>query len=158
MRNAHNSSSRGVFGDMASLLEHLPHYQEPAALILLKGHLLIEELLRGYIDRKLPNAAEFKHEQFLFAKVLMLCRALTPPKVKSWAFDAAKKLNEARNEVAHELDSPEAKTKLESFISIVEQHAKNSVFPPKERNEARLYMAITDLHSELVHVLRATEG
>ena len=140
---------------MASLLKHLPHYQEPTALILLKGHLLIEELLRGYIDRKLPNPAAFKHDQFLFAKVLMLCRALTPSKVRSWAFDAAKKLNDARNEVAHELDSPEMQSKLESFIGLVEQHAKDSVFPPKERNEARLYMAISDLHTELSHVLRA---
>jgi len=49
-------------------------------------------------------------------------------------------------------------SELQSFINIVEQHAKNSVFPPKERNEARLYMAITDLHSELVHVLRATKS
>ena len=88
----------------------------------------------------------------------MLCRALTPPKVKSWAFDAAKLLNDVRNEVAHELDSPEVERKLESFISLVEQHAKDSVFPPKERNEARLYMAITDLHNELVRVLHAKEG
>lgn len=157
MRSANNSGFRGVFGDMASLLKHLPHYQEPTALILLNGHLLVEELLRGYIDRKLPNPVEFKHDQFLFAKVLMLCRALTPPKVKSWAFDAAKKLNEVRNEVAHELDSPVVSSKLESFIGLVEQHAKDSVFPPKERDEVRLYLAITDLHNELVHVLRARD-
>ena len=147
-----------MFGDMASLLNHLPHYQEPAELILLKGHLLIEELLRGYIDRKLPNPSAFKHDQFLFAKVLMICRALTPPKASSWAFDAAKKLNDVRNKVAHELDSPEVQGELEKFISLVEQHSKNSVFPPKERGEARLYMAITDLHNELAHVLRAKEG
>ncbi|MDX8400661.1 MAG: hypothetical protein R8K20_10510 [Gallionellaceae bacterium] len=155
MHSAHNSGTRGMFGDMASLLKHLPHYEEHTTLIVLKGHLLVEELLRGYIDRKMPNPAAFKHDQFLFAKVLMLCRGLTPPKVNSWAFDAAKKLNEVRNEVAHELDSPEVQSKLESFISLVEQHAKDSVFPPKERNEARLYMAITDLHNELAHVLRA---
>ncbi|OGA56417.1 MAG: hypothetical protein A3F74_26345 [Betaproteobacteria bacterium RIFCSPLOWO2_12_FULL_62_58] len=158
MRSAQNTGSRGVFGDMASLLKHLPHHQEPTALILLKGHLLVEELLRGYIDRKLPNPTAFKHDQFLFAKILMLCRALTPPNVKSWAFDAAKKLNDVRNEIAHELDSPKVKSKLENFISLVEQHAKKSVFPPKERGEARLYMAISDLHNELVHVLHAKES
>lgn len=112
MRSAQNSGSRGMFGDMASLLKHLPHYQEPTALILHRGHLLVEELLRGYIDRKLPNPSAFKHDQFLFAKVLMLCRALTPPKVESWAFDAAKKLNDVRNEVAHELDRQRCKTSL----------------------------------------------
>ena len=157
MRNAQKVGRPGVFGDMASLVKHLPHYEEPATLILLKGHLLVEELLRGYIDRKLPNPAAFKHEQFLFAKVLMLCRSLTPPKVKSWAFDAAKKLNDVRNEVAHELESPDLQSKLEGFVGLVEQHAKASVFPPKDRGEARLYMAITDLHNELIRVLHAKE-
>ncbi len=90
---------------------------------MLKGHLLVEELLRGYIDCKLPNPAAFKHDQFSFAKVLILCRALAPTKVQSWAFDATKKLNDARNEVAHELDSPKMQSKLESFVGLVEQHA-----------------------------------
>ncbi len=157
MRNARDAASRGIFGDMASLLRHLPHYHESATLILLKGHLLVEELLRGYIDRQLPNSLAFKHDQFPFAKVLMLCRALTPPKIKSWAFDAAKKLNDVRNEVAHEFESAELEAKVESFVQFVEQHAKDSIFPPKERGEARLYMAVSDLHNELVRVLRAKE-
>lgn len=156
MRSAQNAGSRGVFGDMASLVKHLPHYDEPATLILLKGHLLIEELLRGYIDRKLPNPAAFKHDQFLFAKVLMLCRSLTHPKEKSWAFDAARKLNEVRNEIAHELESPDLQVRLESFVVLVEQHANDSAFPPKERGAARLYMAIADLHNELIRVLHAS--
>lgn len=77
MRSARNAGSRGAFGDLASLVRHLPNYQEPATLILLKGHLLVEELLRGYVDRKLPNPSAFKHDQFLFAKILVLCRALS---------------------------------------------------------------------------------
>lgn len=158
MRTAKEAASRGVFGDLASLVKHLPHYSEPATLILLKGHLLVEELLRGYVDRRLPNPAAFKHDQFLFAKILMLCRCLTPPSTKSWAFDAAKKLNDVRNEVAHELEAPGLDVKIESFVSLVEQHAKDSVFPPKDRGPARLYMAITDLHSELVRVLRPREA
>lgn len=158
MRSSRNAASRGVFGDMASLLRHLPHYQEPATLILLKSHLLVEELLRGYIDRKLPNPSAFKHDQFLFAKILMLCCALSPPKMKSWAFDAAKKLNDVRNEIAHELESEELPGKRESFVKLVEQHSKGSVFPPDERGEARLYMAIADLHNELIRVLHEKEA
>lgn len=155
MRSARNAASRGVFGDLASLVRHLPHYQEPATLILLKGHLLVEELLRGYIDRRLPNPSAFKHDQFLFAKILLLCRALSPPKMKTWAFDAAKKLNDIRNEIAHELEPEELQGKLEDLVKFVEQHASDSVFPPKDRGEARLYMAISDLHNELVRVLHA---
>ena len=33
MRSARNTGFCGVFGDMASLVKHLPHYQEPATLI-----------------------------------------------------------------------------------------------------------------------------
>jgi len=158
MRTTGNANSRGVFGDMARLVEHLPHYQDSAILILLKGHLLVEELLRAYIERKVPNPSAIKHEQLLFAKCLMFCRALTSPKVRSWGFDAAKKLNDVRNEVAHELESTELKEKLEAFVVLVEQHSKGSVFPPPERGEARLYMAITDLYNELSRVLRAKES
>ena len=35
----------------------------------------------------------------------MLCRALSSPRIKSWPFDAAKKLNDVRNEIAHELEA-----------------------------------------------------
>lgn len=158
MRSAQNPANRGIFGEMARLVEQLPHYQESEILILLKGHLLIEELLRSYIDRTLPNPAAFQHKQFLFAKVLMVCRSLTPPKIKSWTFDAAKKLNEVRNEAAHELDAFELQRKLEAFIDVVEKHSKNSVFPPMARGETRLSMAITDLYSELARVLRSEES
>lgn len=158
MRSARIADNRGVFGDMARLVEHLPHYQDSAILILLKGHLLVEEMLRGYIDRKLSNPAAFKHEQFLFAKVLMFSRSLTSPKVKSWTFDAAEKLNTVRNEAAHELDPTKLRTKLEAFTSFVEQHSRDSVFPPKDRSEARLYMAVTDLYNELSRVLHAKES
>jgi hypothetical protein len=152
MRSAQHAGSRGVFGDMASLVKHLPHYQAPATLILLKGHLLVEELLRGNIDRRLPNPSSFEHNRFSFAQALILCRALASPKLKSWGFDAAEKLNNVRNEVAHELESSDLKRKLEIFVELVEQNSKGSVFPTKERGESRLYVAIADLHNELIRV------
>ena len=154
MRSARNAGNRGVFGDMARMLEHLPHHQDSAVLILLKGHLLVEELLRGYIDRTLSNPSAFDHRQFTFARILMLCRAQTPSAATSWGFDAAKKLNDVRNEIAHELDATELQAKLEAFVSLVEQHATDSVFPPKERGDSRIYMGISDLYNELSRALR----
>lgn len=155
MRNTNKLGSRSVFGDMASFLKHLPNYQEPKVLILLKGHLLIEELLRGYLDRELPNPTKFKHDQFSFAKVLSLCHALTSPKIESWGFEAAEKLNKIRNEIAHELDSPKLQNEIDCLICSVEQHAADSVYPPEDRDEeTRLYMAISDLHNEFTNVFR----
>jgi len=87
----------------------------------------------------------------------MLCRALSPPEIKSWAFDAASKLNDARNEIAHELEPKDPQAKLEDFVKLVELQSKGSVFPPEERNEARLYMAVADLHNELIRALHGTE-
>lgn len=152
--NTQNPDSRSVSCGITCLPRRLLHYQEPAALVLLKGHSLVEELLRGYVNHKLPNNAVFKHDQFPFSKILMLCAALTPPMTESWGFEAAIKLNRARNVIVHKFDSSKLLSELEHFISFVEQFAKNSVFPPKERNEARLCMAITDLHEELTNVFR----
>lgn len=157
MRSIGNAKERGAFGDFARLLEHLPDYHEPVILILLKGHLLIEELLRTYIETTVPNPGAIRHGDFSFARCLKLCRALTPADRVSWAFDAAEQLNSVRNEIAHELASDKLQEKLESFIDIVETYSKDSVFPPRERGEARLYMAISDLYHELTNLLRCRE-
>lgn len=154
MRSIGDAKERGAFGDFARLLEHLPDYHEPVILILLKGHLLIEELLRTYIEQTLPNPEAIRHADFTFARCLTLCRALTPPDRLSWVFDATEQLNSVRNEVAHELASALLQQKLESFISLVEKHSKDSVFPPHERGEARLYMAVSELYHELANFLR----
>ena len=156
MKNMHtigDADQRGIFGDFARLLEQLPHYQDPAVLILLKGHLLVEELLHVYIQRNVPNPVAIRHGELSFAKCLMLCQALSPPETHSWAFQAAAKLNSVRNEVVHELESTKLQEMLETFVKVVEQSAKDSVFPPAERGEARLYMAVTDLYHELSNQL-----
>lgn len=157
MRSIGNATERGAFGDFARLLEHLPDYHEPAILILLKGHLLIEELLRTYIEQSVPNPSAIRQDDLLFAKCLMLCRAFTPPDKNFWAFDAAEQLNSVRNEIAHELTSDKLQKKLETFIGIVEAHSTDSVFPPRERGETRLHMAISDLYHELSNLLRRRE-
>lgn len=161
MKNMHtigNAERRGIFGDFARLLEQLPHYQDSAVLILLKGHLLVGELLHAYIKRNVPNPDAIRHGELSFAKCLMLCQSLTPPESYSWAFEAAGKLNSVRNEVAHELESIKLQDMLETFVKVVEQNAKDSVFPPAERGEARLYMAVTDLYHELSNLLRACKN
>ncbi len=122
--------------------------------MLLKGHLLIEELLRTYIEQSVPNPRELRQRDLTFAKCLMLCRAFTPPDKDSWAFDAAKQLDSVRNEIAHELTSDKLQKKLETFIGIVEPNSTHSVFPPRKRGEARLHLAISDLYHELSNLLR----
>lgn len=153
MRSIGNATERGTFGDFARLLEHLPDYHEPTILMLLKGHLLIEELLRTYIERSVPNPRELRQRDLTFAKCLMLSRAFTAPEKESWTFDAAKQLDSVRNEIAHELTSDKLQKKLETFIGIVECHSTDSVFPPLERGEARLHMAISELYHELSNLL-----
>lgn len=147
-----NTDSFEMFGSMRDFLEHMPDYQESAELLVLRGHLLIEKILRYYIDHMLTNPGEFKHENFNFDKALILCRALTPSEVNTWVFEAAKKLNIARNEIAHGLDLQKSENKIKQFINFVEKQPIDFVVPPKERNETRLYLAISDLHHELLNV------
>lgn len=151
--NTQNSDLFSIPSSMIDFCVHMPNYQESAELLMLKGHLLIEKVLRFYIDRILTNPSKFKHEDFSFGKVLVICQALTSIEVNTWVFEAAEKLNIARNEIAHGLNLQKSEKKINDFISFVEKQAINSVVPPEERNETRLYLAISDLHQELLYVV-----
>lgn len=139
----------GIFGDFARLLEQLPHYAEREELIILKGHLLVEELLRAYVDTRLPNASAFHHRQFSFCRCVMIAKALTVPSNASWVFEGATKLNSLRNDIAHNLDPNEYSTHMADFLSWIEGHEADPTVRVSERGEARLYLAVTHLFHSL---------
>jgi hypothetical protein len=147
------AGTEGFIADWLRLIEHLPNYRESDVLVLLKGHLLIEELLRSYINRKFPNPKAFDHEQFTFAQCLTVCEAATAEATNSWVFEAARKLNRLRNDVAHNLEPQKLSNHLLDFVSWVEAHESNPVGPPSERGQARMYMAITELFHSLSALL-----
>ena len=68
--------TKSVFTDMGRLLDHLPLGSADQTLLVLKGHLLLEELLQEYISSKVSNPDALKRVQLRFADRLVLAQAL----------------------------------------------------------------------------------
>jgi len=105
------------FAPLIRFIEIMPH-DGNHELVLLKGHLLVEEQLTALIHR----AA--KRPEFLpalrFADKVKLARANSSSVDAVWLWDALSKMNAARNALSHSLEKSEFDQKLKSFIDFVE--------------------------------------
>jgi len=76
-------------------VRHLPR-TEDKALVILKGHLLIEALLRESIDRKLVKPKALEEGKFGFFHCVCIAKAIYAKETPSWLWDALRKLNNIR--------------------------------------------------------------
>ncbi|EJK99924.1 hypothetical protein [Pseudomonas chlororaphis] len=131
---------------------HLPSLDDPT-LIVLKGHLLAEEILENLIRAKcrLPEALDGIEIGF-FLKT-KLARALIgnshpnglilPESV--WGMLDA--LNSLRNELAHALEPKKLEAKIQRFLSFAPKSNKGN--KSKQESNAALYSAIASTLSYL---------
>ena len=87
-----------------SFLSNLPHGQD-AELVLLKGHILIEEQVRLLIDRRLrnPEALREANAGLECHQAIQLAKAFFPPGYQAEVWRAIAKLNTMRNDIAHRI-------------------------------------------------------
>lgn len=85
-------------------LSELPHGKD-TELVLLKGHILIEEQVRLLIDRRLryPSALHEPNTQLECHQAIQLARAFFPPGHNPEMWQAISKLNKMRNDIAHNI-------------------------------------------------------
>lgn len=101
------------------------HYPDGADLTLqvLKGHLLVEELLRQIFELLLAYPDALKGDRgttFECHQIICLVEAITPhSKDEAWVWSAAKRLNNLRNELAHNLEPKAVDQKVQALIVFV---------------------------------------
>ena len=94
----------------AALQRHQQHFPTGAelSLQLLKGHLLVEELVRELVDAKLHHPSALVGESgasFTCHQMICLAEAVTLNSDQlPWIWQATKRLNSMRNKLAHRLD------------------------------------------------------
>lgn len=94
-------------------------------LALLKSHLVIEEVLTKIICKS-TSTEKYVHEAKLtFNQKCKMARATNDLQHCSWVWQALKLLNQARNELSHNLTTEELNIKLESFIAHVRSQNPN---------------------------------
>jgi hypothetical protein len=131
---------------------HLPS-AEDMSLLLLKGHLLVEELLRQLVDNALVRPAALKDARLETYQFICLAEALFHDRAPNWLWDALRKLNSIRNKLAHELEPMGLNDKIADFQQYVEQHRNKA---PGLRSGAKghpVKLALGDVHVELLILL-----
>ena len=133
---------------------HFPETDDLLAVVL-RGHLLLEEFL-DWLNRHCFHFPEYYDEARLpFSKKLLIVRAqvLVPNPSPDVFFDCIKKLNEIRNDLAHNLESPKLENKVDGFLKAVESGYNKellSCHPPESKSrEKRTGMAIAYLLGQM---------
>lgn len=124
-----------------------------SALIVLKGHLLIEELLTDLLKEKLAqgNPLEIKIGQnTMFAQKLNLCWALVQKDIKLEIWPFLKEFNAIRNKMAHAVEPKCIDEKIEAFTEMVSSY--DHYMMPKSRG-SDLEFSIAWLHIVLSQYL-----
>jgi hypothetical protein len=91
---------------------HMPRSGD-LTLIILKGHLLVEEQLNAFIAAHMQRPEELDSARLSFSQRVALAKALAPSRSKH--FDAVNKLNRLRNDLAHRLESQDRDRLIEEF-------------------------------------------
>ena len=89
--------------DFLKFWEHMPLQTKDETLIVLKGHLLLEDLMREYCASKVKNESALEEARLTFRQVLGLTQAFMPYQSDSWVWKALTKINQIRNRLAHNL-------------------------------------------------------
>ena len=95
-------------------------------LIVLKGHLLIEEvisdILAAYLAKSNPLGINLKNN-LMFNQKMNLCWALTGDKFEDEFWRSVKLLNSIRNSMAHSIDPKNIDNKIKLFTETVIQYS-----------------------------------
>jgi hypothetical protein len=135
---------------------HFPRRSNDFALVVLKGHLLLEESVNHLLAALLYRPEAIEGANLRFHQKLCLIRALAPvgPQGEVFRFaDAAEKLNTMRNRLAHHLDHPQIEALARDFLSFCEEPED-----PEEPDDRETVPLIRRLRRAIVFVCAAFEG
>ena len=95
----------------------LPRTQDPT-LVLLKGHLLIEEQLFAIIAKHCRDASTLEEARLTFVQKLRVAQALSNS-LSGQGFpliQSLKKLNSIRNRMAHHAEIPDLDSRIDEYL------------------------------------------
>lgn len=100
--------------------KHMPDTND-LSLIVLKGHLLIEEMLIDIRDKILPHAEYLDSINMSFNQLLYVVRSAIESKHDHKSWDLIIEFNRLRNKLVHNLEPPELKTLLTQLFNSYSQ-------------------------------------
>jgi len=134
--------------------KYFPDFDDLLAIVL-RGHLLVEEFLDRLNRHCFHSPKYYDQANLQFSKKLLIARAqvLIPHLKPDAFFNGIMKLNELRNNLAHNLDSMKLKNKLTEFLNAVESDYTEELIThlskEDEAIEVRVRFAISYLLGQL---------
>jgi|SRR2546427_3075843 len=100
--------------------------------IVLRGHLVLEELLYSAIAAHCPASDYLRKANLRFPQLVALLRALEKlPAVPGWLWNALAELNALRNSLAHRLEPADLRARVDRFVGTIPRDSEGDKrFPP----------------------------
>lgn len=116
-------------------------------LLVLKGHLLIEEQLNERLKEVARKPDALNKVRLSFSALIQICRALFygQNRAEEWFWSALVKLNRIRNDLAHRLETPKLIAELEEMLETLERDTLR-VSTSSQPLPQRLRYALVFLH------------
>lgn len=90
-----------------------------AALVILKLHLLVEEQVRAFLAERVKMPTQLKTAQLDCFQAICLAEALCAEDIHPQVWEAARKLNQLRNDVAHNLEPKGAAERMKNICTLL---------------------------------------
>ncbi|WP_157353555.1 hypothetical protein [Aromatoleum toluclasticum] len=136
-----------IFGTFERFKEHLP-IGDDMTLMILKGHLLIEEQISILIKNRTPNPSALEKAELTSLQQICLAEALveevSTDRTDRWLWPAIKKLNTLRNKIAHNLSETGITDRIVDFVGRVPN--SNELGNLCHRFEVALWVTCAEVH------------
>jgi hypothetical protein len=97
-------------------------YVDDLSQIILKGHLVIEEIMTEAITRFVFHSEIAKEAKLQFHQKLTICRAISVREENNPMWELVAKINSLRNHLSHSLNDHERTKRINSLRSCYEQN------------------------------------
>jgi hypothetical protein len=121
---------------------------DDVSLIVLKGHLLIEEMLIDIRDKLLPHAEYLDSVNISFNQLLHVIRSAIESKHDHKSWDLIIEFNKLRNKLIHNLEPPKLKILLTQLFNLYSQTQPSDEIHIDKSGEVKL-----DTAGRLKHVV-----
>ncbi len=135
---------------MRRLLRHLPQGDD-LTLIVLKGHLLIEEQLTDMLEKRMTSkASALKKARLQFSQLLAVVRGLTYVRERAWMWTGISKLNSLRNDLVHHIEPKRVEALVKQIIQALKVVVDLAPLGLRDNTAGRLRAAIALMYASLV--------
>jgi hypothetical protein len=135
-------------GSLLRFATHLFPAGNDLTLIILKGHLLLEEELNARLREIALRPQALQEARLRFHALSRVCMAFLygANSAEQWFWSAIASLNSIRNDLAHHLDPPQLETKIDAMLQALERDVPSGLFASSGSRADRTRQALAFLY------------